>query len=184
MFLQHPRISVIHWKPLLPPIPLSPVLWLFQNQRGKLYRSLILKKALEFLWEEMVPTNLRIVSRAKSTQCVFLLAPMKESTTEQHEGETGTGGGEATSIQASEATGMYTTIKKISNIPSNLPYHFCTGSLSTGASTAGTRSLASAGETSVSQQLWDYFMIHYCATGVTVGKLKPDDGPDFPRESM
>ena len=40
-----------------------------------------------------------------------------------------------------------------SNIPLNSPYHFYTGSLSTGASTAATKSLAPAGETSISQQI-------------------------------
>ena len=35
------------------------------------------------------------------------IAPMKESTTEQHEGETGTGGGEATSTQIARATSIY-----------------------------------------------------------------------------
>ena len=52
------------------------------------------------------------VARAKSTEMCFLpIAPMKESTTEHSEGETGTGGGEETSIQVSGATGMYATIK-------------------------------------------------------------------------
>ena len=39
-----------------------------------------------------------------------------------------------------------------SNIPSKSPYCFYTGFLSTSASTAATKSLASAGETSISQQ--------------------------------
>ena len=40
-----------------------------------------------------------------------------------------------------------------SSIPLNSPHHFCTGSLSTCASTAATKSLAPAGETSISQQI-------------------------------
>ena len=40
----------------------------------------------------------------------FPIAPMKENTTEQDEGETGTGGHEAISTQNDEATGMYAKI--------------------------------------------------------------------------
>ena len=92
------------------------------------------------------------VARAKSTEMCFLpIAPMKESTTEHSEGETETGEGEATSIQVSGATSMYATIKIVIIIPSNSPYHFYTGSLLTCATTAATKSLASAGEMFISQ---------------------------------
>ena len=119
-------------------------------------------------------------ARAKSTEmCFSPIAPMKESTTEHSEGEIGTGGGEETSIQVSGATGMYAIVIFLQT------YHtaFYTGSLSTGASIAATKSLASAGETSVSQQtmglLYDMSIGH-----VTIEKLKPDDEPDFPQDGI
>ena len=41
----------------------------------------------------------------KCRMCFSPIAPMEESTAEQHEGETGTGGGEATSMEDAGATG-------------------------------------------------------------------------------
>ena len=91
---------------------------------------------------------IKLLFQELKVQNVFSpIAPMKDSTADQREGEARTGGHEATAIQVSGATGMYATIKIV--IFLNSPYHFYTGSLSTGASTAATKFLASAGETSI-----------------------------------